>query len=280
VVPALLVGYSVRLLQILVNLVSNAVKFTEFGEVVLRVNQESEADGNLILHFTVSDTGIGIPDGKQHLIFDAFTQADGSTTRKYGGTGLGLTISSRLVSLMGGRIWVESTAGVGSKFHFTVRLGASANQAPSVSANEPIDLRSRRVLVVDDNATNRRILRDVLLNWQMDVVVVESGKAALELAKAERAQGRGFELFVLDCHMPDMDGFEVAGRLKEEEGSAEPLILMLTSGVQSGHVERCRELGITSHLVKPIRQQELLDVFRQVPRSQIWKQRAQAYRPA
>ena len=261
--PEMVVGDPGRLRQIVVNLVANAVKFTEHGEVAVKIARESELDGNLILHFTVSDTGIGIPEQQHLAIFDAFTQVDGSTTRKYGGTGLGLTISSRLVSLMGGKIWVVSEIGVGSHFHFTVKLKTAVDHVRK-ALDETIELKGRGVLVVDDNSTNRRILRDVLLNWGMEVAVVDSGVAALGLMESQRAAGRQFEIVVLDRNMPDMDGFEVAERLRDQEGSTSPVIMMLTSSTQSGDIERCRELGIAIHLMKPIRQRELHEAFLRV----------------
>ena len=261
-IPDGLIGDPSRLRQVLVNLAANAVKFTEAGEVVVRVSARSRTDGSMELQFTVSDTGIGIPREKQQLVFEAFTQADGSTTRKYGGTGLGLTICSRLVALMGGRIWVESEPGLGSHFHFTATFGIQRDQISKVTNTEAVELAGRRVLVVDDNSTNRRILRDVMANWKMDVTVVDGGAAALEALRQARLHQRPFQIIVLDCHMPEMDGFMVADRVRNEGGPAQPIILMLTSATQSGDVERARQLGIAIHLTKPIRQQELQEALR------------------
>ncbi|HYR89233.1 MAG TPA: response regulator [Terriglobia bacterium] len=258
------VGDSGRLRQILVNLVANAVKFTERGEVVVRVAEESHADNAAVLRFTVSDTGIGIPKEKQTAVFEAFTQVDGSTTRKYGGTGLGLTISSRLVSMMGGRVWVESEPGLGSQFHFTARFGIPKAQAKPVAGLDSIQLRGRRVLVVDDNSTNRRVLRDVLRNWDMNVTCVDGGVPALRALKMAREDRLPFQLVLLDCHMPEMDGFMVAEQMRKEAGPVQPIILMLTSGAQQGDFKRCHELGISLHLTKPIKQQELLDAVKRV----------------
>lgn len=252
-----------RLRQILVNLVGNAIKFTERGEVSVRVREESRTGPACVLRFTVSDTGIGIPRDKQDVIFEAFTQADGSTTRKYGGTGLGLAISSRLVSMMLGRVWVESEPGRGSDFNFTVSLGIQSNQSPKIAAKDSITLKGRRVLVVDDNSTNRRILRDVLTNWEMAVTLVEGGRQALEAIETANREGAPYQLVLLDCHMPGMDGFTVTERTRSESGAAQPIILMLTSGAQHGDLERCRQLGIAQHLVKPVRQQELFDSIKQ-----------------
>jgi len=253
-----------RLRQILVNLVSNAIKFTERGEVSVNVTAESRSDEACVFRFTVADTGVGIPRDKQRSIFEAFTQADGSTTRKYGGTGLGLTISSRLVSMMGGRIWVESEPGRGSSFIFTVELGIQSGPPSRSSILDTAALKGRRVLVVDDNATNRRILRDVLAGWAMEVTLAESGPVALEALRAARSQGSPFQLVLLDCQMPEMDGFTVSERARSESGADQPIILMLSSVQQKGDLERCRQLGISLHLVKPIRRQELLYSIKRV----------------
>jgi signal transduction histidine kinase/CheY-like chemotaxis protein len=262
-IPDGLVGDAGRLRQILVNLVANAIKFTERGEIVVRIAEESRAEDQYVLKFTVSDTGIGIPKEKQQLIFEAFTQADGSTTRKYGGTGLGLTISSRLVTMMNGRIWVESQPGVGSSFHFTIRFAVQKNQTFKVAAYDSIQVKGRRVLVVDDNSTNRRILRDVLANWEMKATLVQGGAEALEAMRVAREERMPYQLVLLDCHMPGMDGFKFAEQTKEESGPQQPIILMLSSAAGHGDIEKCRQLGITMHLTKPIRQQELLDAIKQ-----------------
>jgi two-component system, sensor histidine kinase and response regulator len=252
-----------RLRQVLVNLVANAIKFTERGEVAVRVREESNANGNCELRFSISDTGIGIPKEKQQLIFEAFTQADGSTTRKYGGTGLGLTISSRLVSLMGGRIWVESEPGRGSDFIFTTALRLQERRAGRAAAQEYVELKGQRVLVVDDNATNRRILADVLSKWEMETTLVEGGEAALASIESAARTGQPFHLVLLDCHMPEIDGFMVAERARTVCGPVQPIVLMLTSAAGHKDFERCRQLGIAQHLTKPVRQQDLLTSIRQ-----------------
>jgi two-component system, sensor histidine kinase and response regulator len=260
-VPDMLVGDPGRLRQILVNLVGNAVKFTERGEVLARVGVASQTEGEVCLHFQVSDTGIGIPEDKQARIFEAFEQEDGSTTRRYGGTGLGLAISSQLVSLMGGSIWVESQPQKGSTFHFTARFPLSDKPAVADAGGELEEWRGMRVLVVDDNATNRRILNDVLLSWQMQPTPVESGAQALAaLAQAERA-GEPFKLVLLDYHMPVMDGFTVAERIRADAALKETAIIMLTSATQRGMAARCRQLGFAGYLTKPISQSDLLDVI-------------------
>ncbi len=262
-VPGTLAGDSSRLRQIIVNLVYNAIKFTERGEVVVRVGTESIEEEQATLHFTVIDTGIGIPKDKQDVIFEAFSQADGSTTRRYGGTGLGLTISSRLVSLLGGKIWVESEQGHGSQFHFTARFGLGSQPPSRVTSLAEVQLKGRRVLVVDDNSTNRRILDVMLTNWKMKVTLADSGLQALETMKRAAGEGTPFHIVLLDCHMPGMDGFEVARRARAEAGPIQPILLMLSSAALNGELERCRELGISGHLTKPIRDHELLDSMKQ-----------------
>ena len=255
-VPEAVRGDSTRLRQIVLNLLGNALKFTERGEVVLSVDCEGRDELSFELHFSVRDTGIGIPPDKQKVIFEAFSQADGSTTRKFGGTGLGLAISSRLVHMMGGRIWVNSQLGEGSEFHFTVRLGV----APTVAKPVPMDttgLAGSRVLVVDDNHTNRRILAEVLGRWGMCTVLAESGQAALEALRKARDREEPFGLVLLDVNMPGMDGFmvlETAGRAGNLAGAK---TLMLSSGGQSGDAARCRDLGGAAYLTKPVRQYEL-----------------------
>jgi PAS domain S-box-containing protein len=256
-VPDALAGDPGRLRQIIVNLVGNAIKFTQRGEIVVRVVKEAEADREVCLRFSVSDTGIGIPPGKQHVLFQAFSQVDSSTTRKYGGTGLGLAISSRLVDLMRGRIWLESQLGQGSTFHFTAWFRLA--QQPTPSRPAVTSLQDLPVLVVDDNATNRRILQELLTNWHMCPSVVASGAEALEaLDNAERA-ARPYALILLDSMMPEMDGFALAERILCRPNQAGALIMMLSSADRQGDAARCRSLGIASYLIKPVRQSELLD---------------------
>jgi PAS domain S-box-containing protein len=258
-VPEALVGDAGRLGQVLVNLVGNAVKFTEHGEVVVRVENEECAGDEVRLHFTIQDTGIGIPAEKQAVIFEAFAQADSSTTRKFGGTGLGLAISTQLVALMGGRLWVESEPGRGSTFHFTARLCVGHGSVARRIRIPPPKLDGTPVLVVDDNATNRQILEEVLRRWKMRPILASGGAAAL--AHLEQAEGAGtsFPLVLLDLHMPDVDGFAVAERIKASPAHARAAVLMLTSSGRPGDVDRCRELGIAAHLLKPVAQGELLE---------------------
>jgi signal transduction histidine kinase/CheY-like chemotaxis protein/HPt (histidine-containing phosphotransfer) domain-containing protein len=260
-VPDMVVGDPGRLRQVIVNLLGNAIKFTERGEVVASCSVEWQSDEEVSLHFQVRDTGIGIPEAKQARIFDAFEQADGSTTRKYGGTGLGLAISSQLVGLMGGKIWVESQPQQGSTFHFTARFALSHKLADAPLAAGPEEWRGLRVLVVDDNNTNRRILNDLLTNWQMRPTTVESGAAALAALKDAQQAGEPFKLVLLDYHMPVMDGFSVAEQIRADAALKETAIILLTSAMQRGMAARCRQLGFAGYLTKPLSQSDLLDAI-------------------
>jgi PAS domain S-box-containing protein len=253
-----LVGDPTRLRQILSNLLGNAIKFTERGEVILSVEAAAASNDALALHFVVTDTGIGIPAEKRRVIFEAFAQADSSTTRKYGGSGLGLTISCRLVEMMGGRLWVESEVGKGSAFHFTTKFRVAKVPAPKTIPAQPSQLRNMPVLAVDDNATNRHLLEGILTHWGMLPSLAEGGKQSLRaMAEASHA-GKPFPLVLLDCHMPDMDGFSVAAHIKKDPKLAGAIIMMLTSGSQRGDAARCRELNISAYLVKPIQEADLL----------------------
>jgi two-component system sensor histidine kinase/response regulator len=260
-VTSSLAGDPGRLRQILVNLVNNALKFTERGEVVLRVERVRGADMHALLRFTVTDTGIGIPPAQQARIFEAFTQADASTTRRYGGTGLGLAITSQLVVLMGGRLWVESEVGHGSKFHCELPFQVRAPDTHAAPPRELGHLRDLLVLVVDDNATNRRILEEILTNWGMRPTVVDGGIAALHVMERAAAERKPFALALLDFQMPDMDGFELAGRIQECADLEPTTIMMLSSVGQRGDAARCKELGVAAYLTKPVRQSVLLDAI-------------------
>lgn len=256
-VPARVIGDPTRLRQIIVNLAGNAIKFTEKGEVVARVFLEAREGAQGMLHFTVSDTGIGIPANQQKRIFDAFAQADSSTTRKYGGTGLGLSISARLVELMHGKIWVESEPGCGSTFHFTARCGLPETASESGEFTDVSEIRDMRVLVVDDSLTNRRILSDTLVGMGARVESAESG--ALALAALERAcdEGSPFGLIITDLHMPDMDGFQMVERIQRDVRLSSGIIMMLSSGGQRGDAARCRSMGISAYLTKPVSRSDL-----------------------
>ena len=248
-----------RIRQILVNLMGNAVKFTERGEILVALEAAAIPGDSIIeLRFSVRDTGIGIPPDKQRAIFHAFTQADSSTTRRYGGTGLGLTISLHLAEMMGGRLWVESQPGLGSTFRFTVKA-ARVESAGRVAPSDSILLEGLPALIVDDNETNRRILVENLSRWGMRPVAVESGAAALRVLASERAF---FPLVLTDLHMPEMDGFELARHIRRRNAPA--LIMMLTSNTHAGDVARCRELGIEAYLTKPTTQTELREAILRV----------------
>jgi PAS domain S-box-containing protein len=272
-VPETLVGDESRLRQILVNLVSNAIKFTDRGEVVVSVRLDEAADADSArLHFSVRDTGIGIAEDKHRMIFDAFAQADGSTTRKYGGTGLGLAICAQLVNMMGGRIWVESEVGRGSTFHFTAQFGMSP--APVQRDEAPIKLRDTPVLIVDDNATNRQILEALLGRWQLRPVVAENGPAALAKLELAAAAGRPFPLVILDLHMPGMDGFEIARRIRDNPALRQTVTIMLTSSSEPGDIVRRRGLEIVACLMKPVLDADLLDAITKALRiSQLRRQK-------
>jgi signal transduction histidine kinase/DNA-binding response OmpR family regulator len=262
-VPDSLQGDPARLRQILLNLLGNAVKFTDQGEVVVTVEQESESETETVLHFAVRDTGIGIPEDKQETVFAAFTQADNSMTRRYGGSGLGLTICSRLVQMMGGRIWLDSAPGRGSTFHFTARFLLQTLPARREGFS-PNKLHGVRVLVVDDNATNRHVLEAMLLQWGMRPTVAQNGPEALELFQAAEGSGRPFPLVLLDAQMPDMDGFSVAEAIRARLGADNCSILMLTSAGLRGDAARCRRLGMDGYLPKPIKQSDLLEAIQAV----------------
>ena len=258
-IPETLSGDPQRLRQIIVNLVGNAIKFTTHGEVLLDISLQAHSDGQFMLHFAVTDTGIGIPPDKQATIFDAFEQADKTTTRRYGGTGLGLSIARRLAELMHGRIWVASEVGRGSTFHFTARL-SQAVTPPHDPPRELVRLRDIRVLIVDDNRTNRRILEEIYGNWRMPTASAASADEAWGLLQQAQQAGQPFRLLVTDCNMPDVDGFMLAERIRRDAALRPPAILMLTSGDRPGDAARCKQLGIAGHLMKPVKQSELLDV--------------------
>jgi PAS domain S-box-containing protein len=268
--PEAVVGDPNRLRQVLVNLIGNAIKFTQKGEVVVSVSlvpcplsrandkgqgTRDKGQGTVELLFEVRDTGIGIPADKQRMIFDPFSQVDSGTTRKYDGTGLGLAISSRLVAMMGGRMTVKSELGRGSTFRFDAVLGLA--DAPPPRPVDPERVRGLSVLVVDDNATNRRILEETLTGWEMRPTCVEGGEQALEALERARQAGEPFTLVLLDAQMPGMDGFMLAEKIKERPELAVATVMMLSSAGQPGSMARRRELGISTHLTKPVKQAEL-----------------------
>jgi CheY-like chemotaxis protein len=274
-VPEFLIGDPVRLRQILLNLVGNAIKFTERGEVVVRVGLASAKDcgaeakssaqlqpgGDIMLHFAVSDTGIGIDPQTLPYIFDPFVQADSSTTRKHGGTGLGLTITGRLVEMMGGRLWAESVAGQGSTFHFTLRLRLQDLSPSRLLPRRPLDLQGVSALIVDDNATNRRILKELLASWLMESATADGGRSALDVLEAGAKEGKHFPLVLLDAHMPEQDGFALAAEIRARPHLQSPAFLMLSSANRAGDGEKCRALGIGQRLCKPLKPSDLLDAI-------------------
>ncbi|MCG2779270.1 MAG: response regulator [Desulfobacterales bacterium] len=291
-----LAGDPSRLRQIIVNLAGNAIKFTEEGEIVIHAEAEKEEDCSVLLHFMVSDTGIGISPDKVERIFEAFSQVDGSTTRKYGGTGLGLSISKQLVEMMGGHIWVESPSdfrfsiddfrledssrtpcngqssiansqskGPGSTFHFTARFGLGRVEAREAVRLRHLDLSGLPILIVDDNATNRLILREMTSSWGLVPAESADGKEALFKIKTAFDSGKPYRFLLLDLQMPVMDGFEVAKRIMESPYGTDVEIILLTSAGQKGDVAHCRELGISGYLLKPVKQSELLDAIMMTP---------------
>ena len=285
-VPDRLQGDPNRIRQIVVNLVGNAIKFTTVGEIVVQVEVQEKSGDEVLLHFSVRDTGVGIAPEKQQAIFEAFTQADSSMTRKFGGTGLGLSISSRLVSMMGGRIWVESMPGQGSTFHFTARFRVPGSSIRPDDAAAADIVRHRSVLVVDDNATNRRILEQMLLGWEMEPTLAESGPEAITLLEQASARQAPFALVLLDVQMPGMDGFGVAESVRQDSRISQPAIILLGSVGLRSDSSRFRGLGIAAHLNKPIKRSELLQaiqatlasVVRDGPKPPVGPQRGQAER--
>jgi CheY-like chemotaxis protein/HPt (histidine-containing phosphotransfer) domain-containing protein len=269
--PSRLVGDAHRLGQVIINLVGNAVKFTEAGEILLQVAAVpgSSPDDEVVLHFSVSDTGIGVPTELQQTIFESFSQADTSTSRRYGGTGLGLAICRELIGMMGGQIRVTSPSdvvacergGPGSTFHFTTHFARDV-RPPAPEPTGGVDLSDMRALIIDDNATNRRVLRDNLAAWGMVPDEAKGGDEAIKMVRRARRTGRPYEVVLLDCQMPGKDGFEVADALRSELSGS--VVMMLTSVEQKEHKQRCRELGISHYLVKPISASGLLDSMLEV----------------
>jgi signal transduction histidine kinase/DNA-binding response OmpR family regulator/HPt (histidine-containing phosphotransfer) domain-containing protein len=261
-VPNELVGDAGRLRQIIVNLVGNAIKFTNRGEIVVEVEPESVGTAEARLHFSVRDTGIGIAPEKQAKIFEAFSQADASTTREYGGTGLGLAIASQLVQMMGGRLWVESTLGKGSTFHFIVRFPRSTEPKPSKAAALET-LHDLLVLVVDDNKTNRLICHELLSNWGMQSTAAASGPEAIEALRRAAASGEPFRLVLLDVMMPGMDGFETVERMRAVADFDKATVIMLSSANRSEDKQRAARMGVARCLTKPVTQSQLFNAIAQ-----------------
>jgi CheY-like chemotaxis protein/anti-sigma regulatory factor (Ser/Thr protein kinase) len=263
-VPDGLIGDPRRLRQILVSLIANAIKFTLRGSVALCVAVEPADEEGQSLHFSIADTGIGIPEGKRALIFGAFTQADGSATRTHGGAGLGLAIASQLVSRMGGRIWVESTVGHGTIFHFTARLLASRTPAPRVPRASPSPIEGLRVLVVDDNTINRTLAAGILEKRGHSPVHATNGREAIEAAARE-----AFDLIFMDVQMPEVDGFEATRRIRDAElatGRRTPIAAM-TAHAMTGDRERCLTAGMDHYLSKPLETAALVALLERISAS-------------
>ncbi|MBN2560311.1 MAG: response regulator, partial [Phycisphaerae bacterium] len=266
-VPTFVRSDPVRLRQVLVNLVGNAIKFTEQGEVVVTVEAVAQEANRATLLFSVQDTGIGIPKERQDVIFDGFTQADGATTRKYGGTGLGLTISKQILELMGGDIWVESRLGRGSTFRFRVTCDvgeateAHSKDSNSGEADTPGMLIGKRALIVDDNATNRRIVEEMLNAWGCLTQSASDGPTGLEMLRVATTEGHPFDVVILDVQMPEMDGFEVERTIRADPQYGEPEVVFLSSlGSKSDWVDK-GALSRCTYLMKPIKQSLLLDTL-------------------
>jgi CheY-like chemotaxis protein len=256
------VGDPSRLRQIVTNLIGNAIKFTQHGDVVLTVEIVTRTDDAATVRFSVSDTGIGIPHQQTEAIFKPFVQADSSVTRKYGGTGLGLAISTNLVALLGGRIWLESEIGKGSTFHFTMPFGLQQTPADTTGRDAQLmRLRDLAVLVVDDNAVHRRIVEATLRRWHMKPVLAENGRAGVAAMQKSQKEGAPFSLVVLDSQMPEADGFSVAVQIRNDPALSATPMLMLTSGGQWEDAARCRTLGIAACLMKPISETDLLEAI-------------------
>jgi signal transduction histidine kinase/DNA-binding response OmpR family regulator len=260
-VPAFLVGDPGRLRQILTNLVGNAFKFTSEGEVSVHGIIEQELDTEIVLRFSVSDTGIGIPEDKKDKLFQSFSQVDASTTREFGGTGLGLAISKQISETMGGEIGIESEAGKGSTFWFTVRLKKSKKQPEPV---EIADISGVKMLVVDDNPTNRKIAKTQLSSWGVQCSLAKSGLEALQLLRKARRVGEIFKIAIIDRQMPEMNGEMLARNITNDESLKDTLLIMMTSIGQRGDAKKMKELGFSAYLTKPVRQSDLYDCLAQV----------------
>ena len=258
-VPDGVVGDAGRVRQLLINLVGNAIKFTDAGEIVIGIEALARDERQVMLRLSVADTGIGIPSEKQQRVFEAFEQADNTMSRRYGGTGLGLAICMRLIRMMQGQLSMESAAGKGSTFTVTVPLELQGEQKPRHATVNDCDVNGLPVLVVDDNATNRRILEAMLRNWTMQATLAEDGPAALDALRCARQSGRPFGLIILDVNMPGMDGFQVAEKIHRDPALSGSTIMMLSSAGRTDDIRRCKELGVAAYLSKPITQSALFD---------------------
>jgi len=260
-VPEVVVGDSPRLRQIIVNLVGNAIKFTDQGEVVVEVDCPRRSDEEVELHFAVSDTGVGVPPEKREAIFEVFVQGDSTTTRKYGGTGLGLAISSRLVELMDGKLWLESEVGRGSTFRFTARLGLPRGEVEGPPPPRPAAVAGTRALVVDDNATSLQLLDRMLRRWDMEPTTASTASAALALLRQAHAAGNPYPLVIADAGMPETDGFALCHRMRWEFKQAPAIVMLLSGGDRPGDISRCEQLRVAAYVLKPIKESELFDAI-------------------
>jgi len=261
-VPCAVIGDPHRLHQILINLISNAIKFTDSGSVTVRVMQDPELPTPGAIRVSVSDTGIGIPSDKHASIFESFTQAHTSMTRKYGGTGLGLTIAQQIAQLMNGRIWVESTLGKGSTFHCCVQLAVQSSVTPTRTDDATtLNLQDVRTLVVDDHAANRLILHETLVAMGAEVENAVSGREAVAEWRRAAASGRPYDLVLLDCRMPEMDGFQVAEEIRRAGPPQGLTIVMMASDYWADDIARTYDMGLSGYLVKPIRRSDLLQTI-------------------
>ena len=273
--PDAVIGDPGRLRQIIVNLAGNSVKFTEQGEILISVELEKEQKDSAVLHFAVSDTGIGIPKDRQAVIFESFIQADGSTSREYGGTGLGTTISKQFVEMMGGKIWIDSPvglqskAGPGSTFHFTITLDFQEEKGEAVNRLFDADLKGLKTLIVDDNRTNIHYMETLLRHWDLAPDSVSNGDDAIEAITKAQKRKQPYELVLLNARMPGMDGFSVAKEMQNRGWLKHTSIIMLTSIGQKGDGKKCREAGISTYLIKPIKQSSLFDAIMETLRRRL-----------
>jgi signal transduction histidine kinase/DNA-binding response OmpR family regulator len=260
-IPRSVLGDPARLGQVITNLVGNATKFTERGEIVVKAKLESQSDSEVAVRFSIADTGIGIPKDRLQSIFQAFSQVDASTTRRFGGTGLGLAICERLVEQMGGRIWAESEPGQGSTFFFTVSFGRPAADQEIRQVSRTEGLAGIRVLIVDDNATNRMILEELAVNWEMRPATAAGvGEAIKAIDHAVRA-GDPFRIVLSDLNMPDVDGVTLAQRVSQNPGWPRTPVILLTSGIRAEDLHRCEEAKVAARLMKPVKQSELFNAI-------------------
>jgi two-component system sensor histidine kinase/response regulator len=275
-IPKILWGDPSRLRQILTNLIGNAIKFTEEGIILLKAVIDEGKPGTrdtqdeLVLHFSISDTGIGIPEDKQELVFEKFTQSDSSITRRFGGSGLGLAISRQLVQLMGGNLWVQSPGQLkdmkngtpGSTFHITLSFGVPKQEVRELG--EPVDIKTLKgvpALVVDDNPINRKIFKEMLERWGLKPQMADNGLKALEMLKQAAAENKKFQLILMDIQMPEMDGFETVRRIRDDHAIKDSPVIVVTSAGVKGDGQRCRDLGIAAYLRKPVPFTEMLETL-------------------